>query len=86
MVTINYFPFGKARELENYGWWFFECQHGKLECDYNIVETCGFHFISDPYKQFEFLNCIENNNHNQKYEHTINKCQKQTGIDEDVAS
>ena len=86
MVTINYFPFGNARETAQDDSFLFECQHGAQECNYNIIETCALNLIEDPYKSFEFLNCIENNDNWWFYQKTINKCQKTTQLDENMAT
>ena len=50
MVTINYFPFGNAKESAQDDAFLFECQHGEQECNYNIIETCALNLITDPYK------------------------------------
>ena len=86
MVTINYFPFGNAKEQAQDDSFLFECQHGAQECNYNIIETCALNLIEDPYKSFEFVNCIENNDYFWFYQRTINSCQKEVGIDENLAT
>ena len=70
MADVFLYPYGNAHETQNGdGTWTFTCQHGGSECQYNMIEACAQHFITDPYQQFDFIECIEENDSQSNYDH-----------------
>eukprot|EP01084_Bolivina_argentea_P090580 163189_1 len=57
MVNITIYPYGNAQEKQRTsGEWTFTCQHGKLECDANMVETCFINLVDfDQNKYMDFV-------------------------------
>ena len=57
MVNITIYPYGNANERkESNGTWIFTCQHGKDECEGNLVETCFINLVSfDQNKYMDFI-------------------------------
>lgn len=65
LIAIEYIPYGKATTSTNPdGSLQFECQHGKAECDANIVHACTIEAISDPTIRLEAIACMITNNAN----------------------
>ena len=81
MADVRLWPYGNASEENDGDSWTFKCQHGVQECEYNMIEVCGQHFIDDPYQQFFFVECIEDNNYTHNYESILAKCTAQVGAD-----
>lgn len=59
MFEIGLFPYGNADESKRGDEWKFECQHGTLECQLNLVETCALHLLSHPNQFMPFIHCLE---------------------------
>ena len=59
MAEVTLYPYGNAHEYAVNDSWIFSCQHGTAECEYNMIEVCAQHYITDPYQQFQFIDCIE---------------------------
>jgi len=58
ILNIDLYPYGNAHEHQEGQTWVFDCQHGEVECQVNIVETCALHLLSPPYRM-PFIHCIE---------------------------
>jgi interferon gamma-inducible protein 30 len=91
MAVITFVPYGNAQESSNTnpdtgGLYDIKCQHGPSECIYNIIETCALNKIKCPYGQFEYLNCIENNDENrdtdQDYSNIALKCATEINLND----
>ena len=91
MATINLHPYGNATEKQsttNPGQWDFTCQHGAVECQYNLLEACAIDQIDTKGKQskhlpFNFIKCIENNDSSRTiddHEKVATDCATQVGI------
>lgn len=82
MATVNLYPYGNAKETEGDDGWEFTCQHGETECEWNKVEACSKNIISDTYKSFEFINCIELHDQGKNYATLAKTCSKQADTDD----
>ena len=51
-----------------------------------MIEACAQHFITDPLSQFDYLECIENNDDLDEYEKFTKKCVASLGLDGDIAA
>jgi len=60
IIQIGLYPYGNAHEtqLPN-GTWAFDCQHGEVECQMNLVETCAIHLLHDQAAFMPFIHCLE---------------------------
>ncbi|XP_071097762.1 gamma-interferon-inducible lysosomal thiol reductase-like [Haliotis cracherodii] len=68
VLNITVLPFGNAEEYQEGNKWVFTCQHGKGECEGNLMATCALKttsFNSTAY--LPFINCMET----QAKKHTI---------------
>lgn len=78
MATVTLHPYGNAHESANAaGEWVFDCQHGPVECQYNVLEACALNQFKDA---FPFISCIEANNSSSAYDDVATKCAKDTGV------
>ena len=59
MAEVKLYPYGNARETQSGDEYHFSCQHGKAECDWNMVEACAQAHIGCPYQQGLFIQCVE---------------------------
>lgn len=58
LFTVDFVPYGNAREYWDENEWYFRCQHGEEECYGNIISTCALN--SYPYNTtFQFIACVE---------------------------
>merc|ERR1719503_88026 len=81
MAEVNMVPYGNAHEYKNGDSWDFTCQHGAVECQYNLVEACSVNLIKCPYASYEFLNCVESKDGASKdYEGVAKECATQAKI------
>ena len=81
MAEVNLMPYGNAHEYKNGDSWDFTCQHGAVECQYNLVEACSVNLIKCPYAKFEFLKCVEQKDGGSKdYEGVAQACATQANI------
>ena len=78
MADITLVPYGNAHGIDS-------CQHGVEECEYNMVESCALNLITDGLAQFNFINCIEQNDTSRKtsgdYDGNIDLCTAASGTD-----
>ena len=77
MAEITYYPYGNAHITKNSAPYEFSCQHGTTECEWNQIETCAINLLARyPLKYFNFIECIEENDHsrNKDYDGTITTC------------
>ena len=75
MATVTLHPYGNARESAGSdGQWNFQCQHGAVECQYNLMEACALNYYKDTITtanvlpSFEFIKCVEANDSASNYE------------------
>jgi len=59
IMDIKLYPYGNADETQQGGKWQFECQHGAVECEVNLVETCALHMMSHPVQFMPYIHCVE---------------------------
>ena len=74
MAEITMYPYGNAHEYASGNSWTFSCQHGVAECEYNTIEACAQHFITDPYQEFDFILCVEENDQKKNYDEVLDLC------------
>lgn len=88
LINIELIPYGKASTSTNSdGSLSFQCQHGSVECDANIIHACTIETITDPELRLNAIACMIKDNikpldalktclENQPSEHTekIIKC------------
>ena len=72
MADINLVPYGNAHETAGAdGQWTFNCQHGVVECQWNLLEACVLDYNQGGYKNpvvsFHFIACIEKNDTSSNY-------------------
>lgn len=61
IMDIKLYPYGNAYEKNVDGKWVFTCQHGKVECEVNLIEACALHMLSHPMQFMPLIHCIESN-------------------------
>ena len=44
-----------------------------------MIEVCGQHYITEPYTQFNFLDCVETIDQHNNYESVLKTCTDQVG-------
>ena len=76
MADVTMVPFGKANETIATPYKF-ECEHGELECHWNMVETCGLNLIEDPLLSLKFAACVEFNTIVDDYDYVTGKCSEE---------
>ncbi|XP_074640668.1 gamma-interferon-inducible lysosomal thiol reductase-like [Tubulanus polymorphus] len=59
IMNLTLIPYGNAEERKAGNNWVFDCQHGKLECYGNIVETCAIYLLKNIKVYFPLIHCIE---------------------------
>ncbi|XP_065093199.1 GILT-like protein 1 [Ochlerotatus camptorhynchus] len=57
-IDIEFIPFGKARSIN--GGESFECQHGPLECEGNMVQSCALSKLPEQDRQVSYVGCQMN--------------------------
>lgn len=63
LISIKLIPYGKATTfINNDGSLSFQCQHGKIECDANIVHACVIDIIKDPEIKLNVVGCMIKDN------------------------
>ncbi|XP_036615322.1 gamma-interferon-inducible lysosomal thiol reductase-like [Trichosurus vulpecula] len=59
VMNVTLVPFGNAKETEVNGTWEFTCQHGELECELNMVQTCVLYLLGREFPNaFAVVNCM----------------------------
>ena len=91
MADITFVPYGNASETgpDSNGDYSYTCQHGPTECQYNLIESCGLNLIENPMDQFNFINCIENNDDSRSstdYDSVLDKCANQADVASQTAA
>ncbi|XP_015589606.1 GILT-like protein C02D5.2 isoform X2 [Cephus cinctus] len=61
-VLIELVPYGKAKTVKTDNGYEFECQHGPIECQANIIHACTINIIKDPSLQLQYISCMIQNN------------------------
>ena len=79
IMQIGLYPYGNAHEkqLAN-GTWAFECQHGEVECQMNLIETCAIHLMQDKAAFMPFIYCLERSGPNMA---NARACASATNVD-----
>lgn len=57
-IDIEFIPFGKARSIN--GGQSFECQHGPLECEGNMIQSCVLNQLPEQDRQVSYVGCQMN--------------------------
>ncbi|KAG5668072.1 hypothetical protein PVAND_016027 [Polypedilum vanderplanki] len=57
-VLLKFIPFGKSQSTTNSSGTFFDCQHGRYECETNMFQACSLNLIGDDQeRQTQFMIC-----------------------------
>ena len=59
ILEIGLYPYGNAQESQRDNKWFFTCQHGVVECEVNLLESCALHLLSHPDQFMPYIHCVE---------------------------
>jgi len=80
MADVGMFPYGNAHETKVGDSYTFSCQHGSTECVWNMIETCAQSVIPTKLAQFNFIDCIETEDHKStEYDTITAKCASDAG-------
>ncbi|XP_011139528.1 GILT-like protein C02D5.2 [Harpegnathos saltator] len=63
-LDVEMVPYGKAKTIKTNDGYEYECQHGPIECQANIIHACTIDAIREPSKRLDFLACMIENNIN----------------------
>merc|ERR1711907_784082 len=74
MAEVTLVPYGNAHEMQKSDKWEFSCQHGALECSYNLVESCALNNIKCEKCAFNFVDCVEPNTNKRDFLATAKTC------------
>lgn len=81
LVDLMYVPYGKATTKTNAdGSLAFECQHGPIECEANIVHACTIEHVHEAAKRLHVIACMIKDNMIPK--DAFDKCAKELDIEE----
>lgn len=81
LVDVSYVPYGKAKTIVNKdGSLDFECQHGPIECEGNIVHSCTVEVVTDPTTRLNLVACMITDNMLPK--DSFHRCAKEYALDE----
>ncbi|XP_063702134.1 GILT-like protein 1 [Culicoides brevitarsis] len=81
LVDIAYVPYGKAiTRVTKDGSLEFDCQHGPIECEGNIVHACTVDVIADPTMRINLVACMIADNMLPK--DSFHRCAKEFGVHE----
>jgi interferon gamma-inducible protein 30 len=61
-IELQLIPYGKAETKVTKNDYIFECQHGEIECEANIVHACSISKIQDTRRQLDVIACMIKNN------------------------
>ena len=59
IMEVKLYPYGNAFEKKVDGKWQFTCQHGKVECEMNLIETRAIHILGHANQFMEYIHCVE---------------------------
>ncbi|XP_064099324.1 gamma-interferon-inducible lysosomal thiol reductase-like isoform X1 [Macrobrachium nipponense] len=62
IIELHLVPYGKASTLEKNGKFTFDCQHGPVECQANMVHACVTNIVKDQTKQLSIVHCMIDKN------------------------
>uniref|UniRef100_A0AC35TFM9 Gamma interferon inducible lysosomal thiol reductase n=1 Tax=Rhabditophanes sp. KR3021 TaxID=114890 RepID=A0AC35TFM9_9BILA len=79
-IMLKVIPFGKASCTYDEDDFKCSCQHGKNECDLNILQNCILYQITDPIQYLPLIYCIQGK---RNYEVAVRECLDE--IEEQVA-
>ncbi|XP_012280721.1 GILT-like protein C02D5.2 isoform X2 [Orussus abietinus] len=78
-IQIELIPYGKAKTFKKGDNYQFMCQHGRIECDANIVHACAIDVIKVPFVQLSYVSCMLK--HNIQPLSTMKACAKTMQVD-----
>jgi len=84
LMEIEFFPYGKATTTTlPDGSLQFECQHGAVECEANIIHCCAVESIHDTEMRLTFVSCMirDNGRPNEAFQ----RCSREFAIDSAIA-
>jgi interferon, gamma-inducible protein 30 len=80
LIDIQLVPYGKATTSTNSdGSLAFECQHGPIECEANIIHACCLEAIHDAHVRLNMISCMIRDNVLPK--DVFYKCGKENAVD-----
>ncbi|XP_053693684.1 GILT-like protein 2 isoform X2 [Sabethes cyaneus] len=80
MIEIQFVPYGKGETLiQSDGSLFFECQHGPIECEANIIHACVVEAVHDARTRLNMIACMIENNLIPK--DAFHRCAKQHSVE-----
>ena len=47
MAKVSLVPYGNASESKGSTGYNFNCQHGAVECQYNLIESCALNIVAN---------------------------------------
>lgn len=81
LIDVAYVPYGKATTSENKdGSLSFECQHGPIECEANIIHACVVEILHDAVKKLNMISCMIHDNMIPK--DAFDRCAKENSIED----
>jgi len=81
IMDVDLVPYGNARETQSGDSWIFHCQHGQVECEGNMIETCAMYALKDFKSYFPLIQCIEEADISSGVEDPARKCAQQLEVD-----
>lgn len=80
LMDMEFVPYGKATTKTNPdGSLAFDCQHGPIECEGNIIHACVVEAVHDPRKKLAMVACMIRDNFIPR--DAFISCAKQHGVD-----
>lgn len=67
IINLTLVPYGNAEEFRRGDKWVFECQHGPLECEGNLIETCALSILNNISVSLPFIHCFEESTERSAY-------------------
>lgn len=61
-LQVELIPYGKATTRKTDVGYKFECQHGPVECDANMIHACSIDALRNSTVRLEYLSCMIKNN------------------------
>jgi DNA polymerase IIIc chi subunit len=85
-IDVTFIPFAQGNISTNNNTTIYTCHREQPECDADRVHACAIENITDKNKILKFVNCalIEASNNSNNSNELINKCGKQTDINENI--
>ncbi|GAB0096586.1 gamma-interferon-inducible lysosomal thiol reductase [Sergentomyia squamirostris] len=81
LMDIEYIPYGKASTtVKPDGSLQFDCQHGQIECEANIIHACKVEVITDPDLRLKMVTCMIRDNIVPK--DAFHRCTKENNVED----